>query len=66
MSPFKALYGRDPPILLKFTEVKSTVEDVNQQMLERNGMLEELKSNLVATQTHMKSYADNHRRGVSV
>lgn len=65
MTHFKALYGRDPPTLLKFTEVQSVVEDVNQQMVERNALLEELKDNLQAAQNRMKASADTHRREVN-
>ncbi|KAJ8762901.1 hypothetical protein K2173_023030 [Erythroxylum novogranatense] len=62
MSPFKALYGREPPTLLKYTDEGSLVEDINQQLVDRNQILEELKSNLLRAQQQMKKYADEKRR----
>lgn len=59
MTPFKALYGRDPPLLLKVGAIPSRVEEVNQQ---RDGVLEELKQNLLKAQHQMKLQADKHRR----
>lgn len=44
MTPFRALYGRDPPILLKLTDYPFSVEDVNQQLLDKNAILDELKA----------------------
>ena len=32
MTPFKALYRRDPPLLFRFVEEKSVVEEVNSQI----------------------------------
>ncbi|XP_031257121.1 uncharacterized protein LOC116115112 [Pistacia vera] len=65
MTPFKALYGKDPPTLLKFTDCPSVVEEVNQQMLKRNTILAEFKHNLSVAQGHMKESADVHCRDVT-
>ncbi|XP_031266696.1 uncharacterized protein LOC116125120 [Pistacia vera] len=65
MTPFKALYGRDPSTLLKFTDCPSAVEEVNHQMFKRNSILEEFKHNLSVAQGHMKESADVHRREVT-
>lgn len=65
MSPFKALYGRDPPTLLRYTEVHSIVEDINRQMVERSALLDELKSNLLAAQDHMRTVANARSKDVS-
>lgn len=43
MTPFKALYGRDPPTLLKGENIPSSVEEVNRLMAERNQVIEELQ-----------------------
>ena len=64
MTPFKAVYGRDPPALIR-GEVLSNVEEVNTMLLERNGMLEELKFHLEQAQCKMKKYADQKRREMS-
>lgn len=47
MTHFKALYGRDPLILLCYRDAQSLVEDVNNQMKEWNLLLDKLKANLV-------------------
>lgn len=64
-TPFKALYGRDPPQLLKGTTIPSSVEEVNQMTADRDTILQDLKTNLVKAHNQMKSYADKHRREVS-
>lgn len=64
MSPFKALYGRDPPTLFKWEDCESAVEDVNEYIRARNIILGDLKENLTKAQERMKHYADKHRREV--
>lgn len=64
-TPFKALYGRDPPHLLKGTTIPSLVEEVNVLTDERDQILHDLKQNLVKTQEQMKAYADKSRRSVN-
>lgn len=64
MSPFKALYGREPPTLLKYADHSSPVDEVNQQLQNRNSILLELKENLLKAQNRMKSSADAKRRDV--
>ena len=62
MTPFKALYGRDPPTLVRGDAAPSHVEDVNQMIQDRNQMLDELKEQLAKAQNRMKVQADKHRR----
>ncbi|KAL5153988.1 putative membrane protein [Glycine soja] len=57
------LYGRDPPILLEYTEDLSIVE-INQLVAKRNVVLDELKSYLVLAHKKMKQYTDSDRRDV--
>ena len=64
MSPFKALYGRDPFFLLRLVEEDSPVEGVNSHISEHNLIIDELKLNLTRAQDKMKKYADKHRREV--
>lgn len=66
LTPFKALYGRDPPYLLKGSTIPSVVEEVNVLTQERDQMLHELKSNIVKSQVQMKTYADHSRRLVTL
>lgn len=42
MTPFKAVYGRDPPLLIKGCAVPSKVEEVNQLVQARDDILKEL------------------------
>ena len=43
-TPFKALYGRDPPSLLRGDANSSSIEEVNRLIHERNLMLDEIKA----------------------
>ena len=63
MTPFKALYGRDPPILQRGVG-EANVDEVQLLMQERNQMLEELRVHLNKAQQRMKLYADKKRREV--
>ncbi|MCI46073.1 hypothetical protein A2U01_0067313, partial [Trifolium medium] len=64
-TPFKALYGREPPQLLKGTTTPSTVEEVNRLTEERDTILHDLCSNLVKAQSQMRTQANKHRRDVT-
>ena len=64
MTPLKALYRRDPPLLFRFVEEQSAVEEVNTQIQECNLILDELKANLVKAQHRMKKAADRHHRDI--
>ena len=63
-TPFKALYGRDPPTLLRGNDTPSAVDEVTNLVKERNLMLDELKFHLETAQCKMKQYADKKRRDV--
>lgn len=62
MTPFKAFYGHNRPPLLKLSEEIITEAEVDQQLRERNVILDPLKSNLQKAQSQMKMYADTKRR----
>ncbi|WVY93416.1 hypothetical protein V8G54_032504 [Vigna mungo] len=64
MTPFKALYGREPPVLIRGDMIQSSVEEVNRLMADRNHMLDELKEHLVLAQNRMCKQANKHRREV--
>ncbi|WVZ19621.1 hypothetical protein V8G54_006943 [Vigna mungo] len=55
MSPFKALYGRDPPLLLKGSTIPSKVQSVNQLQQERDEILRELKENYAKPKTRIRA-----------
>ncbi|CAJ2641126.1 unnamed protein product [Trifolium pratense] len=63
-TPFEALYGRKPPILVKGDVSLSSVEEVNRLTAERNEMLGELREQLLKAQDVMRSQANKHRRNV--
>ena len=63
-SPFKILYGRDPPVLLRGDTHPTSNPEVNQMLEDRNKMLDVLKEQLYLAQNRMKIQADKHRREV--
>lgn len=63
-TPFHALYGRPPPVLLKGDAHHSAVEEVNRLTAERNDMLKILHDQLVKAQDVMRAQANKHRRAV--
>ncbi|KAJ3701854.1 hypothetical protein LUZ61_005559 [Rhynchospora tenuis] len=60
-TPFKALYGYDPPVLALGSAPKSSIESVNEVLRERQQMLVNLKLHLVRAQDRMKKFADSKR-----
>lgn len=64
MTPFRALYGQDPPLLLKGTTVPSRVDEVNKLTQQRDELLEDLRSNLLKAQDQMWDHANKRRRQV--
>lgn len=61
MSPFKAVYGRDPPTLIKATAAVDTPGDVVQLLQDRDQILQLLRDHLLRAQLRMKKYADKRR-----
>ena len=64
MTPFKALYGRDPPTLIKGCTFTSKIDAVNQLLVARDVVLQELKQNLLKAQNLMKAQANKHKRQI--
>lgn len=64
MTPFKALYGRDPPQLLKYETGHTALSTLEDQMIARDAILDELKANLIRAQHRMKTQEDLSRRDV--
>ena len=63
-TPFRALYGRDPPTLIRGEISPSPVEEVNHMLAERNLILDELKWQLNKAQDRMRGQANKKRREV--
>ncbi|RVW83267.1 Transposon Tf2-12 polyprotein [Vitis vinifera] len=63
-TPFRAVYGRDPPPLIRFGSDSTSVLAVDQLLQEHDLILNELKDHLCCAQSKMRSSADAHRRAV--
>jgi hypothetical protein len=68
MTPFKTLYGYDPPHIPMGSIPDSKVEAVDKLLKERHTILVQLKEQLTKAQERMKLYADKkrHERHFSV
>jgi hypothetical protein len=62
-SPFKVVYGREPPALLPYHPGTSQVADIDKQLHARDEFLADIRDRLMS-QVTMKSYQDKHRREV--
>ncbi|GJY92704.1 putative mitochondrial protein [Tanacetum coccineum] len=62
MTPFKVLYGRDPPHLIYYASVPSPVFEVDRYLEERDCILKELKEHLLRAQERMKKQAEAELR----
>jgi len=65
MTPFQALYDRLPPTIPSYNEGLSSVHEVDQQLQDRDELLQQLKVNLAHSVNQMKQIADQKRRDVS-
>ena len=66
MTPFKALYGRDPPTLVRYQPEITDVPTVHEKLTARDELLRQLKDNLMKAQTYMKNQADKKRQDVNL
>nr|GEV86552.1 hypothetical protein [Tanacetum cinerariifolium] len=62
MSPFQALYGRMPLTVVPFPPGASKVAAVEDLLVERDELLRQLKSNLLAAKERMELKANKRRR----
>jgi len=56
--PFHTLYDRLPPTIPYYKVEHSPVNDMDQSLISRDDLLEQLKSNLVVASNHMKQRAN--------
>jgi len=62
MTPFQALYGREPPKLLRFGDIPKANAVVEEMLQERDRVVTMLRENLQAAQARMQKSANKHRR----
>ncbi|KAJ0890196.1 putative nucleotidyltransferase, Ribonuclease H [Helianthus annuus] len=61
MSPFKALYGMDPPIHLPYIPNSTTIDTLDTWLNTRDSMIATLKQSLERARNRMKQFADLKR-----
>ncbi|KAL4574559.1 hypothetical protein LXL04_021392 [Taraxacum kok-saghyz] len=61
-TPFKLVYGRDPPRQLNYTAGSSRVDAVDHALMDRSEFLQEARGRLAEAQNRMKTLYDNHHR----
>lgn len=64
MTPFKVVYGREPPLLIPFEQGSTANHEVEQLPVQRDAILQELKDNLIRAQLKMKQSADKKRKDI--
>ena len=64
MTPFQVLYGKLPRAIQTYLPSTSPIEAVDSELSTREGVLAQLKKNLLKAQKRMKLQANVHRRDV--
>ena len=64
-TPFRLVYGREPPRLLDYTARASTVDAVDRSLTERTEFLQETRARLAQAQKRMKDHYDGSHRLVT-
>lgn len=64
MTPFKALYGRDPPTLTRSQITSQDPMELRELLANRDSLLAKLKTNLSRAQQTMKAQVDRKRQDV--
>lgn len=65
MTPFKLVYGRDPPQLLTYYSNDQDPPDIQHLLQQRDRVLIQLKQNLLKAQGRMKLMAERKRTEIS-
>lgn len=66
MTPFQVLYGSYPPHLLRLGAGHTPVDSLEEELMARDAVLDELKLYLLRAQHVMKDAADKKRREITV
>ncbi|KAJ0555261.1 putative nucleotidyltransferase, Ribonuclease H [Helianthus annuus] len=61
MSPFKALYGVEPPTHLPYVKGSTPIDSLDIWLTQRDSILATLKQSLARARNRMKQFADRHR-----
>lgn len=61
-TPFKVVYGRNPPPMIHYRTQQTLVAELDQQLQLSNEMLDELKLQLARAQSRMKKKITNDQR----
>ncbi|PWA74286.1 hypothetical protein CTI12_AA219250 [Artemisia annua] len=64
-TPFKSIYGHDPPPLTPYVQGETQNADLEEQLVARDDALQLLRSNLLKAQSRMKAQSDSKRRELS-
>jgi len=62
MPPFKAVFGRDPPSVIPYESDPKDPAAVQDSLINRDNLLQQLKTNLLKAQNYMKHNANKKRR----
>ena len=62
MTPFKIVYGRNPPPLIQYVNHSTTNSSLEELLVASDLMITELKDQLALAQDRMKKAADLQRR----
>ena len=62
MTPFKAVFGRDPPSILDYIPATASTKGVDQLLTKRQELLQQLQKNLLKARKYMKKIAYGSRR----
>ncbi|KAL4558785.1 hypothetical protein LXL04_036987 [Taraxacum kok-saghyz] len=63
-TPFRALYGHDPPPIIRYEGQGTSVDAIDLLLEDRDAILDDLRMNLLRAQQKMKIQADKKRKEV--
>ena len=66
MTPYRVVFGREPPKIIKYNHSTGDDSNVQQQLQERDATIAQFKNNLTKAQQRMKVYADGKRKDLQL